>query len=302
MARKRVISPDIWTDEKFLQLPQEGRLFFIGLLNFTDDEGIFVNSPITLKCQIFPADSTKLALLEDYLNTMVNLHILEKGTDVDGKSLLKFKNWKTHQKINHPTPTKYVFTPILEDKRSPNVVLPEDSGSTPSQYNIIKDNISKDNISKGSNEFEQVWDVYPKKKNKERSKKAFNNMKKKERELFVIGLHKHVEYWKVNQVDSQFIPLLSTFINGKRYNDILEQPVEQKKFKDPMDKEIFHRHNNMATESKRIQAYLKEASDNADEIPDLLALKKEMTNEKPLNKAIGQIMSQVEPIADTDGK
>ena len=31
--------------------------------------------------------------------------------------------------------------------------------------NIIKDNISKDNISKGSNEFEQVWDVYQKKKN-----------------------------------------------------------------------------------------------------------------------------------------
>ena len=292
MARKRVISPNIWTDEKFLQLPMEGRLFFIGLLNFADDDGIFINSSITLKCQIFPADNITLELLESYLNTMVGLKILEKGTDVDDNPLLKFKNWATHQKINHPTPTKYVFTPLIEKKRSPKVELTEDSRSTPAQYNI--NNINKDNINKGANEFAQVWKVYPKKKNKERSKKAYDNLKKKELDAFTKGLKEHVEYWSVHQIDLQFIPLLSTFINGKRYNDELIAPVEKKVFKGPLDEEIFHRNSNVANEGKRLQAYLKDAEEQADDIPNLLELKKEIDDDKPLTKDIERFMAKAD--------
>ena len=235
---------------------------------------------------------------------MVGLKILEKGTDVDNKELLRFKNWNTHQKINHPTPTKYAFTLLKEEKRSPKVELKEDSCSTPSQYNINninKDNINKDNINKGANDFAQVWNIYPKKKNKERSQKAYSNLKKKEIESFTKGLKAHIEYWSKHQVDIQFIPLLSTFINGKRYNDELVEPENKKVFKDPLDKEIYHRNHNVANEGKRLKAYFKEADDNADEIPNLLELvpKKKENKESPLAKDIEMFM---EKAGNTNGK
>tara|TARA_Y100001963_G_C6781993_1_gene450465 strand:+ start:1205 stop:2095 length:891 start_codon:yes stop_codon:yes gene_type:complete len=293
MARKRVVSPNIWTDEKFCTLPIEGRLFFIGLLNFADDEGIFINSPFTLKCQIFPGeDKITLVQLQDYLNTMVGLHILEKGLDIDGKQLLRFKNWSTHQKINHKTPTKYAFTPILEEESSTNVALPEDSSSTPSQYNINKDNIIKDNINKCSKEFERYWKIYPKKQSKERSMKAFNKLGKKELSLFVMGLEKHIKHWSKHGIDVQFIPLLSTFINGKRYNDELVSPVEKKAFTSPVDKEIYNRHGKLANEGKRMKRYLEDAEKVADDVPNLLEMKKELDNDKPLAKELENIMAK----------
>ena len=52
MARKRMIHPQIWIDNKFLKLPNdEAKLLFIGMRNFANDEGFFEYSIIEIKCQ-----------------------------------------------------------------------------------------------------------------------------------------------------------------------------------------------------------------------------------------------------------
>ena len=56
MARKRVVSPSFWTDEKIIQIPIQARLLFIGLLNHADDDGIFQESYLSIKVTVFPAD------------------------------------------------------------------------------------------------------------------------------------------------------------------------------------------------------------------------------------------------------
>ena len=68
MARKRVISPSFWTDEKIIQIPIQARLLFIGLLNHADDDGIFQESYLSIKVTVFPADNEiTVGLLEDYV-------------------------------------------------------------------------------------------------------------------------------------------------------------------------------------------------------------------------------------------
>ena len=169
---------------------------------------------------------------------MLKLKLIVKGEDVEGNELLKIKNWHDHQKINHPTPSKYIFKPISRgDSVSPNVglsedsvrtngELKEDSVRTPSQYSINSlDKVSLDKDSIGANKnlekqnedfsFAHIWNDYPKKKNKEQSEKAFNKLSKKEFAIFSKGLEKHLKYWKDNDVDLQYIALLSTFINKK---------------------------------------------------------------------------------------
>ena len=80
-----MIKPEFWTDEKIIELPIPGRLLFIGLLNFADDEGIFRNSPKSIKCEVFPADMEPSANdVKDYLELMQNLKLIVKGEDVEG--------------------------------------------------------------------------------------------------------------------------------------------------------------------------------------------------------------------------
>ena len=56
MARKRMIKPEFFVDERIMDLPIPARILFIGMWVYADDEGIFKNSPKQLKVQIFPSD------------------------------------------------------------------------------------------------------------------------------------------------------------------------------------------------------------------------------------------------------
>ena len=56
MARIRTIKPEFWTDKKIIRLSRDARLFFIGLWNFADDNGVLEADPLQLKAWIFPVD------------------------------------------------------------------------------------------------------------------------------------------------------------------------------------------------------------------------------------------------------
>ena len=314
MARKRMIHPDIWTDEKFLSLKNdEARLLFIGMMNFANDEGIFKDKMISIKAQVLPLSTTKLGLIEDYISNMLELRLLEKGHDIDGTKLLRFKNWHTYQKINHATPSKYTFTKEeIDDSSRTKVELSEDSSRTTSQSNIVKNSIDKSNISTKKNlekntkqdfTFEQFYDLYPKKQAKEKAEVSFKRLKKGELKALKVGLDSWLVFWKESGTDAQFIPLPATWINQKRFNDEIPKVEESKEFKSDLDKEIYNRNNNIMEQSKRMKLYLEEANNNAsDEVPDLLAeLKTNKTNAKPIKDNNRQMDAIPQPIASNDG-
>ena len=58
MARKRMIDPKFWTDDKVMELPYPGRLLLIGIWNFADDTVIHINNSKVLKAYIIPSDET----------------------------------------------------------------------------------------------------------------------------------------------------------------------------------------------------------------------------------------------------
>ena len=315
-----MISPDIHTDAKYIQLNYVGRLLFTGMMNFADDEGIFENNPIEWKCKVFPADDITLGLLEDYIRTMVGLKLLEEGEN----KLLKYKNWHDHQKINHPTPSKYIFKPVSGgDSVSPNGGLTEDSGRTPSQYSIAKYSIEKNSLNKNSKEdkensskktktqllkeeftFDRFYKLYPRKIKKENASKAFNRVPIKYlRDLF-DGLHGYVQFWKDNEVGEEFIPYASTWLNAKQWNDTIPEIKKDIKFKDDQDKEIYKRNENIVKQSKRMRKYLEDANGSAtDVVPNLLGdFKKGKSDTKPIGEIIRQMDTIPEPDTSSDGQ
>ena len=54
MARRRVVKPEFWTDEVTGNLEDGFQALFIGMWNFSDDEGLIQANPIYLQATIFP--------------------------------------------------------------------------------------------------------------------------------------------------------------------------------------------------------------------------------------------------------
>jgi len=121
MARKRMISPEIWTDDKCIELTITERLLFIGMWNFSDDEGIMCYKPKQIKAQIFPVDDITHEQVNEMLMRIHEVGLIQFG---NGNTLIRIKNWTRHQKINRPTPSNYTFRKgIIEDSVSTQETL-----------------------------------------------------------------------------------------------------------------------------------------------------------------------------------
>lgn len=111
MARIRTVKPEFWTDEKVVECSIEARLLFIGMFNFSDDNGNLVNSPKRIKMQVFPADMIECDSLLKELIT----HGLLTEYSVNGVSYLNIKGFNKHQKINRPSKTDIPKQNFSED-------------------------------------------------------------------------------------------------------------------------------------------------------------------------------------------
>ncbi len=137
MARKRMIDPQFWCDEKMMTLSHSARLLFIGLWNFCDDSGIHKDSDLKLKAEIFPADDITKDDVKKLKEELIQIGlIIAIKEDEFGDDILMVKNWNKYQKINRPIPSKYN---ISEDSLNAHGVI------TPNriEYNRIEYNKTK---------------------------------------------------------------------------------------------------------------------------------------------------------------
>lgn len=107
MARKRMIDPGFWIDEKLGTMPALARLLFMGIISNSDDEGRLPGHPALIKSQIFPYDSgITVEQVTEWLRILLELEIIMIYT-IDGQIYIQIKNFLKHQTINRPTKSKY---------------------------------------------------------------------------------------------------------------------------------------------------------------------------------------------------
>ena len=98
MARIRTIKPEFWSDGDLLKISRDSRLFYIGLWNFADDNGVLEYDVMSLKARIFPIDDVDVSELTANLIDAGKLIAYE----VDGKRYVCAKNLVNHQVIDRP--------------------------------------------------------------------------------------------------------------------------------------------------------------------------------------------------------
>jgi len=148
MARKRMIDPSFWTDEKLGLLTPMHRLLFMGLISNADDEGRLQGHPALVKSLIFPYDiDITHQQVEEWL---FDLH--KEGLiliyEVGKQRYIWIPNFLKYQQINRPTPSKLPAPPenigdnnsFTEDSLNNHGGLTEDSLRTHSEKNRIEKN------------------------------------------------------------------------------------------------------------------------------------------------------------------
>lgn len=158
MARKRMISPEMWENEGFGELSILAKVLFIGMISQADDDGKGVLSPQLLKSKILPYDELRIADVDKALNeighnlsaglgseTDKDKALNERGHklsvvfyEVGGKRYYLFENWRKWQTINRPIPSKLPNPPVADGEgggmRSQQV-FNDNSMSTHTQLN-----------------------------------------------------------------------------------------------------------------------------------------------------------------------
>lgn len=77
--------------------------------------------------------------------------------------------------------------------------------------------------------FDDFWSKYPRKVAKKAAMQAFAKLPMDEQELAFDTLDTHLEYWKIKETETDFIPHPATWLNQGRYFDELELKPKQPK-------------------------------------------------------------------------
>jgi hypothetical protein len=229
MARIRTIKPEFWVDDQIVELDYPTRLLFIGLWNFVDDDGYVEFKAKRIKMQVFPADSIDVSGMLTKLIQMGRLGQFHS----DQGDLLRIVNWERHQKISHPTPTRFTgiqpVSSVSPPERSGVVEkVPDHSGLKGKERKGKEEPMSTDGgrdsdvgqQSPYSDDFLSWWRTYPRKESKGDAWKAWEQLRKSKQLPDVTDLNAAtLTYARRKAGEPQFIKLPGGWLRDRKWED-----------------------------------------------------------------------------------
>jgi hypothetical protein len=113
---------------------------------------------------------------------------------------------------------------------SPSTLNPEPSSPEPSDHArdmtreslavVVAEIVPED-------DFARFWSNYPRKTQKATAAKRWHTMKRADRLAALDALPTHVEHWQHERTEQKFIPHAATWLNQRRWEDVLPEPQAQ---------------------------------------------------------------------------
>lgn len=117
MPRKRMLDPSFWSDADVGLLSRDERLFFLGLVSHSDDEGRGEASPEFLRRAIFGYDSdVTVQMVDEWLKDIAAKIRGLVLYDVGKRRYFWLSHWRRYQKVNRPTPSCLPPPPVREEE------------------------------------------------------------------------------------------------------------------------------------------------------------------------------------------
>jgi hypothetical protein len=129
MARIRTIKPDFWESESIGRLSMGARLLCIASLNMADDEGLLRWNEAYLMSQAFVYDELSIESISEWMRELVTEQIIfpyKAGST--NQRLGWIINFRTHQVINRPQPSK-LPPPSIQNSDFKNAIYMRDKNT-----------------------------------------------------------------------------------------------------------------------------------------------------------------------------
>lgn len=137
MARIRSIKPEIASDAKLAKLPADVRWTFLLCISQADDFGLLHGRARALIGVLYPvSDDVTEQKLSRWIDTLVNVGLLQRLTSVDGSPLLHVAKWEAHQ-----PPKSKRFHSALSRALGP-VLVSDKSWLSPDTVRIVTESIT----------------------------------------------------------------------------------------------------------------------------------------------------------------
>lgn len=234
MAQRRMFNKTITNSDNFLDMPDSSQNLYFHLSMNADDDGFVDNWKSIMRMSGHKEDDLKILIAKQYIIPF------ETGVIV-------IRHWRLNNYLQ-----KDRIVPTAYQKEKEQLVV-----DNTNVYNLYTDcihSIDKISIDKNSivynniyvQMFEQFYEQYPKKEKKEDTKKWFLK-NKPTNELFntiinALDKFKRSKQWQ----NKQYIPLPTSWLNQKRWEDELEQLESEEERLKRLEEEIREEEKNNA--------------------------------------------------------
>lgn len=225
--RARNIKPAFFANDELAELPALTRLLFIALWCQADREGRLEDRPKRIRALALPYDDIDT---DAALDELAEAGFIQRY-EAEGDRFIQVTTFSKHQHphvkeadsvIPEPPPEKPTDGPAPDQHRASTRPAPCKPEKSPSDCGLLITDSIKDRSAR-ADRFPDFWKVYPKKRKR---KQALEIWKRKRLDRSADELIADVEKRKTADrrwLDG-FAPDPTTYLNGERWTDELEQP------------------------------------------------------------------------------
>lgn len=199
-----MISKSISTSVKLSKVSDFAALLFTWMIPHTDDYGRIDGEALAVRGIVVPMRAKTEKDIQKAIDELKGQNLV-KILGVNGRDYLQIVNFSDHQS--------------LKNDRNPWSIVPGQKGKIGNKR-IPQDSTG---FQKYSVEFEGLWKEYPNKSNKFKAFKAYQKIKidkgLREDMLKSIEVQKKGRQW-----NEGYVPHFSTWLNGRRWEDVPEKP------------------------------------------------------------------------------
>ena len=235
MAERRMFAKTIIDSDAFVDMPLSTQALYFHLSMRGDDDG-FINNPKKIQRMIGASDDD------------LKLLILKRFIIPFDSGIVVIKHWKIHNYIRNDRykPTVYTSEKAMITSKENGAYTEVDTVGIPNgyqmdtQYSIGKDSLSQDSVVEDntppappsdtvSQEFNELWELYPRKEGKKAAFASYQRAKKKGNAFEDVraGILNYLDYIKTKKIEPQFIKQGSTWFNGEHWNDEYDYSVSE---------------------------------------------------------------------------
>lgn len=256
MARIRSVKPELRTSLTAAEWPREVRYLWVLLWGYLDDHGRGVDNARLVLADCFPLDRD---IDETIIDTWLDLIAAPRSEfetgplcryAVGGRRYMHATNWREHQKPSHPTDSRIPPCPVHDVAMTSRDTFANSSGNAPEGFanpsgstpealrpeqvigDVVREVDGEGDVGASAPApdpgFEDFWHHWPKKINKVDAEKAFAKAVTKKRHnpaAIVAGCVAYAERCRLVRQDPNFIPNPSTWLNGERWLNNLDEAM-----------------------------------------------------------------------------